>query len=304
MSDPDPTHASARPVRIAFPRLRSDGWLPDMSGCAVAAEIVTGPGSHREADAVVLHVPDLLHRGFPDIKKPGQLWVAWSMESRVHFPLVDRARDVDRVFDLWMTYRRESDIWCPYAPPILLTALRDPPPRKTETVSIAAFISSSFDRSGRRDYLEELMRHIAVDSYGTVLNTRQLEHDRGEATKTAVIGRYRFTLSFENAIDIDYVTEKFFQPLQAGSVPIYLGAPNIADFAPSPHSYIDVRNFQGPAHLARHLLQLSADDGAYAALHAWRREPLSPAFLAMMNVAAIPAFCRLAARIRDAMQRP
>jgi alpha-1,3-fucosyltransferase 10 len=292
------TDRDTRPIRIAFPHPRRDGWLPDMSGCSVPVEIVTGPESYGDADAVVVHLPDLLQVGLPPSKRPGQLWVAWSMESRVHFPLVDPARDIDRAFDLWMTYRRDSDVWCPYVPEDLLIALRQRPDPKTETAPLVAFISSSFDRSGRHDYLAALMQHLPVDSYGTVLNTRSLGEDRGVVTKVGMIRRYRFTLAFENAIDEDYVTEKFFEPLRAGSVPVYLGAPNIADFAPSPDSYIDVRDFDGPAGLARHLLRLSRDEDAYAGLHRWRQAPYAAPFLAMMDIASTPAFCRLAARIR------
>eukprot|EP00960_Hanusia_phi_P059267 764116-Hanusia_phi.AAC.5 len=45
----------------------------------------------------------------------------------------------------------------------------------------------------------------------------------------------------ENSFVDDYVTEKFYQALIAGSVPVYLGAPNIHEFAPSPNSFIDMR---------------------------------------------------------------
>ncbi|HAP76773.1 MAG TPA: hypothetical protein DCR14_11885, partial [Acidimicrobiaceae bacterium] len=53
--------------------------------------------------------------------------------------------------------------------------------------------------------------------------------------------------------------EKFFQPLLAGSVPIYRGAPNVADFAPAPNCYIDADDFDGPADLARFLRSLTDD---------------------------------------------
>lgn len=54
-----------------------------------------------------------------------------------------------------------------------------------------------------------------------------------------VMKDYRFTIAFENAIADDYVTEKFYEPLLSGSVPVYLGAPNIDRFAPSRSSFID-----------------------------------------------------------------
>ena len=39
--------------------------------------------------------------------------------------------------------------------------------------------------------------------------------------------QYLFTIAIENSLEYDYVTEKLWQPLAAGSVPIYLGAPNV-----------------------------------------------------------------------------
>lgn len=57
-------------------------------------------------------------------------------------------------------------------------------------------------------------------------------------------------IAFENAISKDYVTEKFFNPLVIGSVPVYLGAPNIEDFIPGKNSFVDVRNFDSPKDLA------------------------------------------------------
>ena len=43
------------------------------------------------------------------------------------------------------------------------------------------------------------------------------------------------------------MTEKFYDPLLTGSVPVYLGAPNVAEHAPAAQCYIDVRDFAGPA---------------------------------------------------------
>jgi Glycosyltransferase family 10 (fucosyltransferase) C-term len=86
-----------------------------------------------------------------------------------------------------------------------------------------------------------------------VLRTRRLDPDRGTATKLATIARYKFTLAFENSICRDYVTEKFFKPLVAGSVPVYLGAPNIRELATAEHCFIDTADFEGPAELPAYL---------------------------------------------------
>jgi hypothetical protein len=159
--------------------------------------------------------------------------------------------------------------------------------------------SSALNGSGRIQYVAELMRHLPVDSYGAMLRNRRLEGaDTGRASKLDLIGRYKFTLAFENSIARDYVTEKFYDPLIAGSVPVYLGAPNVADFAPAEHCFIDVADFGGPAELAAHLRALDQDDRAYARHLAWKRRGPSPRFRALAKGLRQSAFCRLCALLR------
>ncbi|CAF1357130.1 unnamed protein product [Adineta ricciae] len=92
------------------------------------------------------------------------------------------------------------------------------------------------------------MKYIAVDNYGTCgKNIRQLpEHIvkiqgfsnrdlknittyEWEAGKLALSKEYLFTISIEDSLTFDYISEKLWQPLMIGSVPIYLGDPNVYD---------------------------------------------------------------------------
>jgi len=236
------------------------------------------------ADVVVFHIPTTpLPLRLP--RRPGQAWVAWSMESDVNYP---QQRDPGFMtqFDLTATYRSDADVTLSYAHPHewldFRPAARDPAARFDPAP--AAFIASSpFDRSGRIEYVRELMRHIEIASYGRVLNNRRLSDDRGPETKLATLARHRFTLAFENSVAVDYVTEKLFESLLAGSVPVYLGAPNVAEHAPAPGCYLDVSSFSGPAELAAHLRVLVDDDAAYGRLHEWRERPLEPAFLQRLS---------------------
>lgn len=41
------------------------------------------------------------------------------------------------------------------------------------------------------------------------------------------MAQYKFIISYENGICEDYITEKFWRPLIAGSIPIYYGSPSI-----------------------------------------------------------------------------
>jgi hypothetical protein len=257
----------------------------------------------QDADAVVFHLPQLAKSRFPPRKLAGQFWVAWCMESELHYPILARRAELSPVFDGWMTYRRDSDIWCPYFGPDMIPALQAAPAEKTEANPAVALISSPYDRSGRRALLEALMREMPIDSYGKVCRNRVLPDIALGATKPQMIRRYKFTLAFENAIDRDYVTEKFFDPLLVGSVPVYLGAPNVSEFAPGDHCFIDASKFESPRALARYLMELAADERAYAEYLRWKSQPLRPSFARMAHEAD-RAFPRLAEHLRQLRARP
>jgi hypothetical protein len=61
--------------------------------------------------------------------------------------------------------------------------------------------------------------------------------------KKEVMEKYKFSICYENAQNIPgYITEKIFDSLFAGCVPIYWGANNILDYIPK-ECFIDKRNF-------------------------------------------------------------
>ena len=63
----------------------------------------------------------------------------------------------------------------------------------------------------------------------------------------------------------DYVTEKVYDGLDAGCLPIYLGAENIADFVPVPGSVVDYNLLGSPERLVDELLRLLATPQEYIA---------------------------------------
>ncbi len=75
-------------------------------------------------------------------------------------------------------------------------------------------------------------------------------------------------------------------------MPIYRGAPNVADFAPAPNCYIDADDFDGPADLARFLRSLTDDQ--YLAYHEWRATGPSDEWRARFGRFNTSAFARLA----------
>eukprot|EP00961_Rhodomonas_salina_P050720 680994-Rhodomonas_salina.2 len=95
--------------------------------------------------------------------------------------------------------------------------------------------------------------------------------------KRKVLSLYKFALAIENTREHDYVTEKVFDVLEAGVVPIYLGAPNWQDFLPMHNAIIDASAFETPHDVAEFVRELASDEGRYQEMHRWREEELPAA---------------------------
>jgi hypothetical protein len=221
------------------------------------------------------------------------------MESDAVYPaLADPA--FMRHFEITMTYRRDASVWCPYFDGVTAADLLRPPQPKTAAAPAVLLQSSPYNLSGRVQYAAELMKRVKVHSYGAVLRNQPWPAgDTGRDAKLRLIGQHKFTLAFENSIAVDYVTEKLYDALIAGSVPVYLGAPNVRDLAPADGCFIDAADFAGPDALAAYLNQLAADDAAYARFLDWKTRGLSPRFLSLVAEVRRHPFQRLCALLAE-----
>jgi hypothetical protein len=117
-------------------------------------------------------------------------------------------------------------------------------------------------------------RHPAVDTdlfeaarrvyRGTVVDKRKL------------LARYRFALVYENARFPGYISEKLFDCFYARCIPVYSGAPDIAQYVP-PSTFIDVRQFPSFPELERFLRHITEAD-AQRYIEAAHSFLISPAF--------------------------
>jgi hypothetical protein len=261
-----------------------DGWA-----------ITTDRRWRDRATAIVCHIPTLLWP--PRRRNTKQRLVAWSAESASNYPQLSDAAYMKR-FDVTMTYRMDSDVPISYLfendTGVPLAEFLAPAPAKHPDRLAVVLISSRFDESRRLSYLNELMRYLDVHSYGTVLNNRAMPGpDTGLASKLALLSGYRFNLSFENSLCTDYVTEKLYDPLRSGCIPVYLGAPNVSRFLPGDRCYIDVRDYASPRLLAEYLCHLAASDAAYTSYFAWKTQPFRPEFLDLAEACGEPLGVRL-----------
>jgi len=160
----------------------------------------------------------------------------------------------------------------------------------------AAFVASTCHRGRnapkREEVVTALQKLYRVDSLGkchkspprpdmvklemgrTALETLRL--------KQHAISKYLFYLAFENNIEPGYVTEKIFDALIAGTVPIYLGASeDCKKMLPHPKAAIFLADFNDNVdQLVDYLKILSKNETAYEEHRSWRRnfkpEMISP----------------------------
>lgn len=286
-----------RPLVLSYNRAFGSDDPANVVDCAGAAELTSDRACLRRAAAVVFHIPTLSGIELPP-KHRGQKWVAWSMESEVNYPeLADPG--FMRNFEITMTYRRGATVWFPYFDSATAAALCTPPSAKSESSPLVYFRSSQVDQCGRTAFAAELMRRVKIDSYGRVLRNRNLTvPDAGRETLLMVMARYKFGLALENSVVEDYVSEKFFDALIAGAVPVYRGAPNISDFAPGDRCFIDASDFTNATGLAAYLYWLNGNSEAYDEYHAWRQRGLRPEFRALVESVREPPFRRLCRLLR------
>jgi hypothetical protein len=89
-------------------------------------------------------------------------------------------------------------------------------PAQSRRKAVAAFLSAHCESNGRKEYVEELMKHIDVHSYGGCLHNMDRPADRSsgnwEDAKLDVLKEYVFVIAMENTNEDDYVTEKVRLP--------------------------------------------------------------------------------------------
>ncbi|KAL0384213.1 UNVERIFIED_CONTAM: Glycoprotein 3-alpha-L-fucosyltransferase A [Sesamum radiatum] len=219
--------------------------LKEWKSCAVGCKF--GFEAHKKPDAAF---------GLP--QEPGTASVLRSMESASYYAENNLAMARRKGYDVVMTTSLSSDVpvgyfsWAEYD-------IMAPVQPKTESALAAAFISNCGARNFRLQALVGLENaNIKIDSYGTCHRNRD-----GRVDKVETLKRYKFSLAFENSNEEDYVTEKFFQSLVAGAVPVVVGAPNIQEFAPSPGSLLHIKEVKDIDSVAKTMKFLAENPSAY-----------------------------------------
>lgn len=97
------------------------------------------------------------------------------------------------------------------------------------------------------------------DLYGRFWEKRKFRSWKGTIpSKMDTLRQYRFAIAYENCDQSGYITEKLWDCLAAGVVPIYWGAPNIGRYLPQ-DCFIDRRKFQNDLEMVLFLQQMSQE---------------------------------------------
>jgi hypothetical protein len=178
---------------------------------------------------------------------------------------VPRARDLAR----WLDRPREVSLSRMFAGLRFRPIARDRYQARLRAVE--AFSShSDFDLYGQ----DWDRRHPAVDPR---LHAAAAGVYRGSAKNIlGLLAKYRFALVYEDTRYSGYLTDRIFDCFFARCIPIYSGAPDIAQYVP-PSAFIDVRQFVSFPELERFLTRMTEDDARryVDAAHAFI---ISPAF--------------------------
>lgn len=123
------------------------------------------------------------------------------------------------------------------------------------SVNIAARDSSSF--GGRVAFASvawNVVLHSLLNAPGTIATSKVW---RGKIeSKYDILEQYDFCIAFENAVSPGFISEKLFDPMAVGCIPVYLGDPHIEHVVP-PEVFIDYRRMKNVTQLLMLLRDMS-----------------------------------------------
>ena len=227
--------------------------LLNIEGCHITTDI----NMYNKSDAVIFqhrNIHDDLSNMPKSQRPPFQKWVWMDFESPTHSVKKPSCKSL---FNLTMNYRQDADIGVPYGAIVQTEDNNFTIPNKTKLV---CWIVSNWRLHYKRvKYYDELKQHMNVQVYGSAFKKAVSSQDF-----YPLISSCKFYLSFENSIHKDYITEKLYNPMYVGTVPIVLGPSrqNYENFVPG-DSFIHIDDFPSPQKLAEYILLLDKNEEMY-----------------------------------------
>lgn len=115
----------------------------------------------------------------------------------------------------------------------------------------------------------------------------------GPRDKVEHMRNYKFCIARENFIEGGYVTEKLYDCLRSGSIPIYAGAQDVDRIWPyASESILNVRDFNGMDQLAARVHDIASNATLFNSFHAWRTYPVPPSVMNVLFHGLSNVLCR------------
>ena len=135
--------------------------------------------------------------------------------------------DLISKYDIEFSYRKTSDVFTPYFKFPKFNLLK-PVPKWNERHSAVVFVANNCNTNSYRELLVTLLQeYVQVDSVSECLHNKDWPQDIPKSDKIGLLEHYKVYIAAENSIEKDYVTEKVYDGLVAGAVPIHLMLRNI-----------------------------------------------------------------------------
>jgi hypothetical protein len=193
----------------------------------------------------------------------------------------------------WSTTSYHSEVPLPYFSWAEYNLHEHGPVNYDTAIHAALFLARNCHSKNHREQIIQEMEKstFRVDSLSACLHNRDPPKEWNMSNKLEIMRRYLFYFAFENQNVDDYITEKLWGPIVAGTVPIYFGASNVKEHVPD-NSIIVVQDFATTAELAEHLVKVAASKELYESYHSWRSKPLPDRFHVKYDFTHVHSTCR------------
>ncbi|XP_033746960.1 alpha-(1,3)-fucosyltransferase C-like [Pecten maximus] len=250
----------------------------------------------------------------PPSKPPGQVWIFAEFESPSYYFQTKCFYDLKNKVNWTMTYRRDADFTLEHGyfrkrnkPKYSNKELDDIFARKNKTAVV--FISHCPVKSERLKFVKLLQSHgVQVDVFGSCgkilkqcdnkLRYQACFNISGVLQPDCfnfVLPQYKFFLSFENSLCLDYTTEKSqHRVMQHPIIPVIRDGSNTSMLHP-PQSYINTDDYKSVKELAEHMKMLADNKTAYLEYFKWKQHYYSEDMYLEWNA----AFCRICERLHN-----
>lgn len=279
--------------------LRDDFTRDALQHCSTECVFTSDKRAMTRSAGVLFHVKTHSKSDFPNKRAhPAQKYMMVSLEQPAYAPLMKHPAYTSK-FDYLMTYDLDTStvpvitIHPHYAAKEYFEAPSVPFEEKLDAAVMFTSNCKNAGADSRLKYFEELMKHMTVHSYGKCLHNTE-EPPAGKRSrnenKRRVLSKYKWYLAFENNIIKDYVSEKVYDGVLAGTVPVYYGTDGVDRLLPDGRAVVKVSDFSSPKALAEFLTGVGADKSKYEAYLAWKQQPPQSKVDAFQSVIDMTAY--------------